>query len=274
MDNNQKKIIYFGAAGSAIAYCGHSKTLPDIFVDNDSKKWGSLIEEVEVHSPEILSSIQIEKIVITSGYVKNILKQLLKLGIRREFIFIPPKSQIEFHLFSDKQVRREASAKLYDLMNKFSVNANIVAVGGTALGFVREGDFLHWDGDIDLFAPLDSKIELINFLKSQGYKPNGESGSVMNSIKLDMILDIGITVPMSVDFFDSSSDVFTDTFEDYSWEWRTKMFTKCEKVKIHGKSMNVPSPPSEYLSQVYGASWSLPNPNFNYKDYNGKVNQF
>ena len=29
------KIIFFGAAGSGAAYCQHTKTKPDFFVDND-----------------------------------------------------------------------------------------------------------------------------------------------------------------------------------------------------------------------------------------------
>jgi hypothetical protein len=269
--NNFKKTIYFGAAGSGLAYCGHSKTLPDIFVDNDPNKWGSRIKDLEVFPPEHLNSIKIKKVVITSGYVKDILKQLLKLGIKRDLILIPPKSQIEFHLFKDEIVRLEAATELHALMSDFSSECNIVAVGGTALGFVRGRDFLHWDGDIDLFAPIESKPKLITFLQNRGYEPKEELDSIMKSIKLDLLLKEGPNVPVSVDFFNSKSNIFIDTFEDYHWEWKTKMFMQCAKVKVHGKLMNVPNPPSEYLSKVYGPSWSEPNPNFNYKDYNGKV---
>ena len=48
------------------------------------------------------------------------------------------------------------------------------------------------------------------------------------------------------------------------------MFTDCSKVEVHGKLMNVPNPPDEYLRKVYGASWKMPNPKFGYSDYNGE----
>ena len=48
-------------------------------------------------------------------------------------------------------------------MDYFSHKFNIVAVGGCALGFVRDGDFIEWDNDIDLFAPIDSRNELDSF---------------------------------------------------------------------------------------------------------------
>ena len=52
----KRKIIFFGAAGSAVAYCQHTKTKPDFFVDNDEKKWGTFVEGVEVMHPEILKT--------------------------------------------------------------------------------------------------------------------------------------------------------------------------------------------------------------------------
>ena len=41
MTKLKKKLVYFGAAGSGLAYCQHSGIVPDIFVDNDSSKWGT-----------------------------------------------------------------------------------------------------------------------------------------------------------------------------------------------------------------------------------------
>jgi len=266
---NKKMVVYFGAAGSGLAYCEHSGIVPDIFVDNDSSKWGTLVKGVAVKSPDTLSSISIEQISITSSYVKEIYSQILNFGINRNKIHIPPKSLIEFHIFKEQINRVQTAIKLNEVMEKFNNKFKIVAVGGTALGFVRSGDFIHWDGDIDLFAPINSKSTLFDFLKGLGYLPNHQLVGTTHSITFTLILENDVRIPSRVNLYDSGSDVFTDTFEEYTWEWPTIMFTQCAKVEVHGKQMNVPNPPDEYLNKVYGPSWPEPNPEFGYSDYNG-----
>ncbi len=271
MTKLKKNLVYFGAAGSGLAYCQHSGIVPDIFVDYDSCKCGTLINGVEVMSPEVLTSIPLQHVTITSGYVKDILPQILSLGVDRDKIHVPPKSLLEFHLFNKKTNRLQAATKLHEIMETFNDKWSVVAVGGTALGFVRNSDFIHWDGDIDLFAPLRLKLTLFDFLQDIGYCPKYELDAFMQSIKSTLLLDNGVKVPFAIDFFNSDSDTFIDKFEDYTWKWPTKMFTECTKVKVHGKLMNVPNPPNEYLSKVYGSSWIEANPEFGYSDYNGKI---
>lgn len=263
----KKQVVYFGAAGAALAYCQHSKTLPDFFVDNDSSKWGTSIKGVEILSPEVLTSTSLQQIVITSGYIKDIYSQVLSLGVDKDLIRIPPKALLGVHPFTDEESRIQAAAKLHNIMTSLSDRWSVVSVGGTALGFCRGGDFIHWDFDIDLFAPIQSRSVLHDLLQSTGYEPKDEG----ESIKATLVLENGITIPFGVDFFDADSEFFIDRYEDYSWKWPTKMFTQCEQVEIHGKLLNVPNPFSEYLSEVYGDSWSVPNPEFNYTNYAGDM---
>jgi hypothetical protein len=264
-------VVYFGAAGSGLAYCQHSGVVPDIFVDNDSSKWGSSINGAEVLSPNVLTTISLESITITSGYIKDILPQILSLGVDRDIIHIPPKSLLGFHPFNLELNRIQAANKLHEIMFTLSDRWNVVAVGGTALGFGRNEDFIHWDNDIDLFAPIQSKPALIELLQGFGYSVEDEMDSRMKSIKSTLILENSIEIPFSVDFFNTDSLTFIDIYEDYTWEWPTKMFTDCAKVKVHGKQMNLPNPLSIYLSKVYGESWATPNPQFGHSDYAGKV---
>jgi len=268
---SKKLVVYFGAAGSGLAYCQHSGIVPDIFVDNDSTKWGTSFNEVEVMSPEVLATISLQQVTITSGYIKDILPQILSLGIDRNKIHIPPKSLLGFHIFKNETNRIQAASKLYKLISRLNSKWKIVAVGGTALGFIRDNDFIHWDNDIDLFAPIQSKPELLDCLQKLSYRLEDEFDSFMKSIKSSLILGNGVEIPFSIDFFDAESPTFVDRFEDYTWEWPTRMFTQCAEVKVHGKLMNVPNPPEEYLSKVYGSSWVEPNPEFGYAEYNGKI---
>ena len=206
-----KKIIYFGAAGSAVAYCQHTKSLPNFFVDNDPNKWGKFIEGIEIKDPSVLKSTFIDKVVITSGYVKDILPQILSLGVDKDKIYSPAKNLLGFHVFDNKTNRLQAANKLHQIMTSIDDKWKIVSVGGTALGFGRDSDFIYWDSDIDLFAPEQSKSAVFNLLQKLSYNPEYEA----NSIKATLILDNGIQIPFSVDFFITDSDTFIDRFEDY-----------------------------------------------------------
>jgi len=263
----KKKIFFFGAAGSAIAYCQHTETKPDFFVDNDANKWGTFVEGIEVMPPKILISIPIEKVVITSGYEKAIFPQLLSLGVEESRIERPAKSLLGFHVFKDEANKIQAAEKIFQIMSELRKKCKVVSVGGTALGFARNKDFIPWDSDIDLFAPIQSKAEVFELLKKLGHRPEYE----LDSIKGTIILSNGVEVPFSIDLLDWSAETFVDIFEDYSWVWPTKMFTECAEIEVHGMMLNIPNPVDTYLSKVYGETWQTPNPKFAYSDYGGET---
>ncbi len=268
---NKTRVVYFGAAGAGLAYCHHTNTQPDLFVDNDQSKWGTSINGVKVESPEILTALDLERLVITSGYIKDILPQILNLGVAKDLIEIPPRSLFGLHPFEIEENRVLAANKLFEIMSHLDDKWSVVTVGGVALGFVRGGDFIHWDTDIDSFAPIQARPALIDLLSKLGCEPVEEEGAVMHTIDSTLHLENGIDISFSIDFFDGESETFIDRFEDYSWEWPTSMFTQCAKVEVHGNMLNVPNPPAEYLSKVYGATWAEPNQDFSYEDYEGEV---
>ena len=271
--SKEGKIVYFGAAGCGNAYCKNSGVKPDIFVDNDQDKWGTFFNGVKVHNPTVLSKIKVEKVVITTSYLESVFPQIIDMGINKDLIYIPPKSMWSDKIFEDEDTRVRAAKNLNKIMTDFREHFNdescLVAVGGTALGFARENDFIKWDDDIDLFAPIKTRASLLKMLKNWGYIFEEKHESVMNALVFWMPLDNEVVIPVSVDFFDDSSKTFTDTFEDYSWVWQTNMFTKCIELKIHGNYMTLPNPPEKYLEKVYGSQWLNPNPEFGYSDYAG-----
>ena len=256
-------VVFFGAAGAGIAYCQHSGELPDFFVDNDEAKWGTLVNGVEVKQPDVLKTVPVARLVITSGYLKSILPQVQGLGVADERIVVPAKAMLGQHPFVEEQSRHAAAAKLGEIMSSCGDKWRVVAAGGTALGFVRDIDFIRWDFDIDLFAPIQARDKLVEVLAELGADPRRE----LESIKGTLPISEDILVPLSIDFYDLDSEIYVDRYEDYTWEWPTTMFSECAKVYIHGQKLNVPNPPETYLTGIYGDSWSVPNPDFGYDDY-------
>jgi hypothetical protein len=259
--------IYFGAAGAGEAYTRHSGETPDFFIDNDSSKWGTDWLGVKVLPPKFLESetnrINISNVVITSGYIAAILPQLLDLGVPRDKIVIPPKSWLGAHPFINEEDRVDSASFLSILMSNKQLN--VVAAGGTALGFVRDSDFILWDFDFDLFADIAQREALVEALEDLACNPHYEGEGIKASVKLKS----GLVVPFAIDFFDSSSDVYVDRYEDHCWEWPIAMFSNPKTILIHSQEVAVPNPPEVYLKGVYGESWQTPRPEFNYFDYGG-----
>ena len=263
-------LIYFGAGGTGSAYCEHSGRLPDLFIDNDKEKWGKKLKDALILSPEVLDFLPIEKIVITSGYISSIRSQLQSLGVPNVKIEVIPKSLQGYHCFLNAENRNYALEKFYELTDELSKECPLVAVGGTALGFVRDGDFIHWDNDADFFAPKSSRDTVIEIMKNIGFDVHEEPGDRMASVHSVVEVEDRVSIPFSVDFFDDKEETFIDTFEQYTWHWPTKMFLDCKKIKVNGKNFNVPNPPEDYLSGVYGEDWQVQKRDFGYDDYGGE----
>lgn len=79
----KEKVILFGASQYGRMALNYLKNSYEIlyFSDNDAEKWGSKIEGIDIISPHKLKTVSYDKIIITSTYYKEILAQLINMGL-------------------------------------------------------------------------------------------------------------------------------------------------------------------------------------------------
>lgn len=117
--NFNKEIVIFGASGAgrkANSFFIKQGIKVIYFCDNDSAKWGKLVEGIEVISPEKLLEINNGKIeiVISSMWSKEITKQLLNMGISN--INPIPYNYIDYYSPDETLENIKEFSALYELL--------------------------------------------------------------------------------------------------------------------------------------------------------------
>lgn len=102
---NKEKVIIFGAGSTGKKIFKEIKTYYNIicFIDNDSTKWGTVLDNIVIYNPEKILKIEYDKIILGSitggiGETNELLIQLISMGIcnskiDRSFIEIPLKAR-------------------------------------------------------------------------------------------------------------------------------------------------------------------------------------
>ncbi len=82
-----EKIYLFGAGEDGVKlFNSISKKIVNCFIDNDSSKWGSYINNIEIKSPKTLECNSDKVIITTNIYFEQIEQQLIDMGIDRSRI--------------------------------------------------------------------------------------------------------------------------------------------------------------------------------------------
>lgn len=151
---------------------------------------------------------------------------------------------------------------------------------GTLLGFVREGDFIGHDNDIDLGVHIKHyKSAIDSAFKKAGFKKKFQYGD-MQSGKEYTYKRQGIKVDIFF-FYDEDAITWHGAWLYQSGFFHSRWFRKfglskpslirygyrsfeLDKIKIRDRSFNIPKNPELYLEQKYGADWRTPTAEWNW----------
>lgn len=291
MSKQIEKVIVFGAGLGGESFIQHNPDLNVIAItDNNSKLWGTELNNIQIINPKDINNYDFDKVAIASQWIDSIENQLIsELNIDKAKIHIPPKSQIKkVDLPFQHPKTLEFAHQAIGIISEFLKSKDIVAIAdsGTALGIVRDGDFIAWDDDIDLAIhakSFDKLIEitpkLLNLLPKSKYG-NWEATVIslanvdacinlnFNSQDLNQIKDIEISLQKRSEIngrstLDSSAGLFDAPAEH---------FQQGEPKEFFGYQIYLPNKVEEFLTFMYG-NWREPKSTTNLQEYENRNSQ-
>lgn len=170
---------------------------------------------------------------------------------------LPPTRKPKLKNF-DASAARDCLFALKDALDRARIE--FFLVGGTALGCIREGDFISFDSDIDVGVrpgtPPEDIIEAVAGQPGIDY--------LYHDVHRDQVIRIRFGAPSGI-----GGDVFLyQEDEDGHWcgvqrgalavKWRDFHF-HLAPVEFHGRSFLIPDPVEQYLTENYG-DWRTPDP--------------
>jgi len=167
----------------------------------------------------------------------------------------------------NKQAMGQNLLDFKSVMDKY--NAPFVCIFGTALGLIREGDFISHDTDIDVacfndFVRKDHQkmADIKRELVAKGF-------TVVDSNKAYLHNDFFIRDGEKIEiwWFDKIDDewIFGDTVRYDKIFFDLPMIIDFLDTKIL-----VPNNPERFLELTYGSDWGIPNPKKQYLSQNPK----
>jgi hypothetical protein len=168
--NRTTTVVIFGASLSGRSSLSAVSELYDVlaFVDNDSKKHGSSIQNISIISPPEIAALKPDKIIIASEFFEQIQTQLQQLVPQIMVEVLPARLIKPIQL---KNSHRQGQTAV-DLLLMLSENLKLHDVphyidAGTLLGVYRDNALIPWDDDLDFSVDADHLTHTIKVLEQQ-----------------------------------------------------------------------------------------------------------
>lgn len=160
---------------------------------------------------------------------------------------------------------------------------NVVPIFGTLLGFVREGNFITNDNDIDLavMPGLDPKVlaktlvEKYGFEFDQALAYHGEVTEFSvkyNGLGTDFFFMKDFKTELRIAVYSwNKNELYTDARQN-SVKWvKHPQISDYRIIDIYGISVRVPQNAEDILYFEFGENWRVPDPTYNGVGQPGKI---
>jgi len=175
-------------------------------------------------------------------------------------------------------MKKEIKLKYVDYYNKINklfkerFGYDLFFIGGTLLGYVREGDFLNNDKDMDVayfskHSNVDSvKNEWVNIIKvlvelGENIEFVTDKLSIRPAYFWWKLKDCDLRIDVMVYWKDEKDNyLYRPTFVGYPSH--SDLILPLKKEKFYGYDIFIPNKPELKLEKVYGKDWKTPNSSF------------
>jgi lipopolysaccharide cholinephosphotransferase len=289
-----KNIVLFGASQFGKIALENWKKQKDInviaFCDNDKNKWGLSFQGIKVISPDDLTDLIYDEIIITSMYDVDILRQLVSMGINEDIIRISSVDTLatSFGIGDRLLMAQELMFYITDHFNKYKVDYYIDH--GTLLGIIRDQSLLPWDKDID-FAVLEKQqnkvVEILDKHLTNYQSQYCSANNWFYHIRHDKHVKINSTFtlkPVVIKILNRADDINSNEFEldikfkyeyDKNLYWTVGQRTLISNIDIcfpttlisyKDKKIRIPKDAPNYLKSLYG-NWQETVKEWTYNQY-------
>ena len=275
-----EKIIIFGAGAAGKNFILNQSEYQIVAVaDNDEKKHGTFLEDIEVINPNEIPNFEYDKIMITSMYFNPIKKQLTEeIGVQIQRVNAANKNLLKENMypFEDEKTidfANQTLLKLVDILNKNNIPYFIDF--GTLLGIVRDQELIRWDDDIDLTCYLNDCERILEAL-SEFVETYSDDATVW---KYRIIKDLkGGKSSIVLDFEDYKKNILSFSLDIWLLSFingkAVQTMNKCdeqhflvsETIKYKNHLLTVPNQYKKYLEHTYG-EWQVPQKDTTFADY-------
>jgi len=142
-----------------------------------------------------------------------------------------------------------------------SRNVKVFLQCGTALGAVREHDFIAYDLDLDVALRYEDAQgqwgDVARDLSQKGYRVKFHHKPLGRCRALTVTGD-GAYAHVAAYMLDGPNRFCPSSFQDYALVLPMEMFHHGETVTLRGHEFLVPGPAEEYLELNYGPEWRVP----------------